>query len=266
MLQASAPPAALLLAWILTAGASAAEPMRGMTYDSIKELPDFAGPWIGRYAPQSEPPLRPEFAAAWHEATARIAEATRNGVDPADLGLQRSYCKPPRFAGFNKNDAHDYFEFLFTPGRVTITNELGLIRRIRLDAGPLPAKLEESNTGTSIAHWEGQTLVVETGGLKSDTRLFRGPAALKLTLGKNARVLERISLKEPDVLEIVVRITAPDLLTAPWESTLQYRRKPAHVIHEISTCVDEDRSFDDATGKERFDLTPPPDLPPPPSR
>jgi hypothetical protein len=35
-------------------------------------------------------------------------------------------------------------------------------------------------------------------------------------------------------------------------------------MFEISTCTPNDRSYDQATDKERFDATPPPDLPPPP--
>jgi hypothetical protein len=143
---------------------------------------------------------------------------------------------------------------------VTITNELGLIRRVALVTRPLPADVEETNAGTSVGHWEGDTLVIETAGLSRTATLFSNP------LGRNARVLERISLREPGVLQIVTRLTAPELLSAPQETTTFYRHYPGHVFREISTCVEGDRTFDNDTGRERFDLTPPADLPPPPSR
>jgi hypothetical protein len=46
-------------------------------------------------------------------------------------------------------------EFLFTPGRVTLTNERGLIRRIYTDGRPMPTGVNPTNTGWSIGRWEG---------------------------------------------------------------------------------------------------------------
>ena len=36
--------------------------------------------------------------------------------------------------------------------------------------------------------------------------------------------------------------------------------------NEITFCADDDRSIEPGSGKQRFDMTPPPDLPPPPGR
>jgi hypothetical protein len=240
----------------------------GMSWDSIKALPDFSGSWIGLPRAPDWPPLRPELLAAAQQASAQYMKSIDQGVDPAEAGLINVYCRPLRFRGSNQNDVHDHFEFLFTPGRVTITNELGLIRRIRLDVAQLPDELEASNAGTSVGHWEGQTLVVETAGLKPDTNfMMSGNHPIKaLEMGRNARIVERIALQPSGQLQIAVRITAPEVLTMPWETVVEYRRDPTHVFHEISTCVDDDRSFDNKTGHERFDLTPPAGLPPPPSR
>jgi hypothetical protein len=38
------------------------------------------------------------------------------------------------------------------------------------------------------------------------------------------------------------------------------------VANEITWCTEYDRSIEPGSGQERFDLTPPPDLPPPPLR
>jgi len=46
--------------------------------------------------------------------------------------------------------------------------------------------------------------------------------------------------------------------------TLAFRRDREHVFHEASHCAHDDRSVDPETARERFDLTPPADLPPPP--
>jgi hypothetical protein len=74
-----------------------------------------------------------------------------------------------------------------------------------------------------------------------------------------------MSLKDADTLEIVMRLDAPEALTEPFTTTFVYERDHGHRFHEQSDCVDEDRAIDPASGSQRFDLSPPADLPPPPS-
>jgi len=237
---------------------------QGLTWDSIKQLPDLRGPWAGILDPgipsrssakRASPPLKPEVLARLQQKRTKIGA----GVDPSEFLGNRpvAFCGPSVFRGSN-GGFDDYFEFLFTPGRVTITSELGLIRRIPLDGRPLPTNPPETNAGTSTGHWEGRTLVIETTGIRHD---YPYPEE---GLGRNVRIVERISLKAPDVLQIVTRTTAPDVYTAPFESTALYRRDRAHVMQEVKICGAHDRSVNEATGHERFDMTPPPDLPPPP--
>lgn len=90
---------------------------------------------------------------------------------------------------------------------MTIANESGLVRRIPLDARPLPADLEESRSGTSVAHWEDRTLVVETGGLDHEAPFIPGPVGIKI--GRNVSTVERISRADQDTLEIAQRMTVP---------------------------------------------------------
>jgi hypothetical protein len=234
---------------------------------AVAALPDFSGWWYWETAADGEFPL-PFADAPFKDEIAKQVDVVRESFrqarlpDLADLGIdqRRAYCVPPRFAGFN-GGFEDSIEFLFTPGRVTITNEGGLIRRIALDA-TLPAAVEESNAGTAVAHWEGQTLVVETIGTHGEA------ATGALRPGRNVRYVEHISLREPEVLQIVVRITAPDVLKAPYETTLVYRRDSNHVYHDgslsMNSCLENDPSIDPVTGRQRLDMTPPPDLPPPP--
>src|SRR4030095_8966695 len=100
--------------------------------------------------------------------------------------------------------------------------EMGVVRRLYLRATPPPDALDESNAGTSIARWDGQQLVVQTTGLNSSARVIVGAAGTEL--GRNARMDERFSLPQPDVLEIITTVTAPDLYTAPVTTTNRYRR------------------------------------------
>jgi hypothetical protein len=186
------------------------------------------------------------------------ALANDKGGDP------KRWCRPPQFVGYNGGFV-DMVEVLFTPGRVTLTSEMGLIRRIYTDGRALPPDPEPSNMGTSIGHWEGNTLVVETIGLNPES-LFPGIAPGAPKIGRDARVSERISLKDPNTLQIETTLVAPDILTAPDKRTRSYARAPRHVLREVTFCADNDRSIDPNSGKQRFDMTPPADLPPPPPR
>jgi hypothetical protein len=198
------------------------------------------------------------------EAVTRFVSNVREGRMPADRG----YCTPSAFTGplgygmapmgaFPVN-----FEILTSPGRLTLIDEMGVVRRLYLRDTPPPDALDESNAGTSIARWEGSQLVVQTTGLNPAARVIIGAPGTEL--GRNARIEERFSLPQPDVLQIVTTVTAPDLYAAPVTTTNRYRRDANGIMFEISICSPDDRSFDQATGKERFDATPPGDLPPPP--
>ncbi len=151
-------------------------------------------------------------------------------------------------------------EFLFTPGRVTVTNERGLLRRIYTDGRAMPAVIDATNTGLSIGRWEGQTLVVETRGI-NPLALYGG-----VPIGSHVRITERIFLKDPGTLQIDLVTEAPDVLTQPDRRTRLYTRVEKMMASDITFCTEYDRSIEPGTGKQRFDLTPPADLPPPPPR
>jgi len=241
---------------------------------SAESLPDFSGWWIWDYTATNDFPaislpgpfpFKPEIQARVEQRMQELGDMFVRAVasdasyeDGARLTevLAQNYCLPPRFIGAQASEGA--VEFLFTPGRVTILDEVGLVRRVMLDQ-PLPAEPTESNAGTSVGHWEGQTLVVETTG-------FDGESQINLEgLGRGARSVEHISLKEPDVLEIRLALTAPEIFSEPYEHTYVFRRDADHQFADASHCKSNDRSVDPVTRQDRFDLTPPPDLPPPPS-
>lgn len=240
--------------------ANADEP--GMTYESITELPDFGGWWyldldsnnvgesLGVVFRAYTPLLKPEIAE-------RLNAPRTSSDTEAQQQDRLNQCSPMIFTGLN-GGFEDSIEFLFTPGRVTITSELGLLRRVFLNR-PLPVNAGESKMGTSVAHWEGSTLVVQTTGIDRNGSLMSG-----VMIGAEARIVERISLTNNNTIEIARRVVAPAVLTAPSETTLVYLRDTDHVFNEASHCEQDDRSIDPESGAQRFDLTPPADLPPPP--
>ena len=221
-------------------------------------LPDWSG-WWGHGVPLPEelqrnpPPLKPEIRAGM-----LAAQGGNSALDPV------LYCRPPQFTG-STGGFTEAVEFLFTPGRVTITNEMGLIRRIYTDGRPLPADPDLTNTGFSVGRWEGPTLVVDTVGINPRAR-YPGSVPGAPAIGTNVHITERIFLKEPATLQFDIVTEAPDVLTQPDRRTRLYTRVPKSAANEITFCSDDDRSIDPASGRQRFDMTPPADLPPPPAR
>ena len=245
------------LAALLASAAMAQAPeLPGSTYASIAKLPDFSGWWATSTAltpalRASPPPLKPEVAAR--------ARATNPDADPL------RYCRPAVFTG-SSGGFTEAVELLFTPGRVTLTNERGLIRRIYTAGQTAPPDLDPTNTGLSAGRWEGETLVVETTHINPNALLLSGSIGAGVPIGENARITERISLQSPDTLTFDVEVVAPDILTAPYRRTQRYERLPKAVANEITFCSDYDRSVDQTTGAQRFDMTPPAGLAPPPPR
>ena len=230
--------------------------LAGATYDSIKSLPNWSG-WWGLEGPMSveiqrtPPPLKPDLM------NAMLKQGTSN-----DGGFRNLYCRPSEFTGYSGGFVESV-EFLFTPGRVTLTNESGLVRRIYTDGRPLPKDVDSTSTGMSVGHWEGPTLVVETMGIDPKA-FYPQPYVGALPIGRNARVVERITLRDADTLVFDIATTAPDIFTATDKRTRVYSRVPKRTAQQISFCTDFDRAVDPKTGKQRFDMTPPADLPPPP--
>lgn len=229
----------------------------GMTYESLRELPAFAGWWEYRgelfsaMLARNPPPLRP----------ADLEKLRAARVDPdADPDALR-FCRPPQFLGAS-GDLPVNMEVLLTPGRVTITNEGGLIRRIHTDGRPLPAEVEPSSAGYSVGRWQGDVLVIETVGIDPDAT-FPPRAPGGSAIGRQAKITERISLESDGTLVFDVTIEAPELFTAPDRRRIPFARSTQTAARELSACGRFDRAIDPVTGLQRFDLTPPTDLPPP---
>lgn len=74
-----------------------------------------------------------------------------------------------------------------------------------------------------------------------------------------------MSLSGPDILEVNATTTAPEVLVAPMTGVNRYRRRPDRLFTEFNVCIERDRAYDPAQRRERFEATPPADLPPPPA-
>jgi hypothetical protein len=136
-------------------------------------------------------------------------------------GLPRLMLNPMRFRIWQR------------PGIVTIAFEWNrMLRQIDLRGIDTPPPLVPTMLGVSRAHWEGDTLVVQTDNL-SDRTLIDGlvPHTDELQL------TERIRLQSPDRLEDRFTIQDPKYFTHPWEATIVYVRRPDASFPE-DVCLD----------------------------
>lgn len=98
-----------------------------------------------------------------------------------------------------------------SPGYVIIQNQSNNdIRIIPLSGGELPDSIRFWE-GVSRGHWDGNTLVIETGNFRD-----RGPSDFPFGATENMTVVERISYLDEKTLRYEYTVTDPSTWTRPW--------------------------------------------------
>lgn len=194
----------------------------------------------GRGPGRAGPSLTPEYAAKAQATQAARAEEARLTAN----------CLPPGLPGIMGQPYP--MEFLLTPGQVTIVIEAyNQIRHIYTDGRPLPEDPDPTFYGTSIGHWEGDTLVAESVGFADIARGLSFPYSDKM------KIVERFRLTEPDTMSIETTIVDPEALTAPYSmGTRTLTRHRSWTIAEY-ICEENNRNYVDASGKEGVNLSNP---------
>ena len=214
--------------------------------------PDFTGTWERypqpgetpdpRYAPSAipDPPLKPEYKAEWQAAQVKLAQRLEEGQPAGDNYV---HCirdgMPAMMMGMFP------MEVFQRPEQINITQEaFNQTRRIYLgEKLPRWDEVDPSFYGRSVAHWERDTLVVETIGIKDDVQFRWTPhsEAMKIT--------ERISLLAPDILQDQISIE-DSYLEKPWTYSYTFRRTPGYKLLEY-VCEDN-REYVDEEGRQRL--------------
>ena len=83
----------------------------------------------------------------------------------------------------------------------------------------------------------GNTLVVETVGVKESSRFRTVPHSRKM------RITERMRLVNDEILENQVTVDDPEYLAKPWTWTWMYKRWPGYKIEEY--ICEDNRYFED---------------------
>jgi hypothetical protein len=193
----------------------------------------------GRAGRGGGPSLTPAYAA---KAQARV-------TSPAD-DAQAANCLPPGLPAI-MNQPYP-MEFLLTPGKVTIVIEAYTqVRHIYTDGRPLPTDPDPLFYGTSVGHWEDDTLVVETVGLAQVPRGLAFPYSEKL------KVVERFRLTGPDTMTVETTLIDPEAFTVPYSmGTRTLARHRTWTIAEY-ICEENNRNFIDDKGSAGVKLSNP---------
>ena len=140
-------------------------------------------------------------------------------------------------------------EVLQSPGQVTIIAEaFAQVRRIYLNEKQIAFEdAEPLFWGHSVGHWEGNTLVVNTIGLKDSVRVGGAPHSPQMQIN------ERIKVTSADTFEDQITVIDPVYLTGPWTWTYKYVRRKDYKINEY-VCEDNRLYLDPATGQQKLRL------------
>jgi hypothetical protein len=159
--------------------------------------------------------LKPEYDQRYK---ARLAALAKGEAEGEPLATASTLCLPSGMPGTMLG---------FAPLDIVATKKTVYVfadgwdppRRIFMDGRSIPSlvDLEPSFAGYSVGRWEGNTLVVDTAGVKTRTTIDNVPHSDAL------RINERIRLLDDDTLEILFTMTDPNVFMAPWIVTRQYK-------------------------------------------
>ena len=194
-------------------------------------------PLVGDY---NNPILRPEAA----EVVKKNGEYSESGHDfPNPSNQCGAYAPPYLFTnqqGMDILETKDEIVILYTQDHT--------VRHVRLNANH-PSKLAPTAMGDSVGHYEGDTLVVDTIGIKVEPYTvvdrFGTPQSEAMHLVERYRLIDAAEAQAaldrhtkttgltgpltidptyPKGLRIELKIEDPKTYTAPWSANVTYRR------------------------------------------
>lgn len=196
--------------------------------------PDLSGVWAmfwhdhpgGRFGA----PIDPKLSAKGQKVVDDFA-ATHD-LDKYDPG---AYCVPAGMPTEMFGLGGYYYEIIQQPKQITVLVENDMqVRRIHTDRRTPPPDYPHTRGGYSVAHWDGDTLVV-------DTSLIKAWPTERWPHSDNTHVIERITLRKATNADLKLQpgltekrlgdtvmvdkltMTDPDMYDAPQSVTLFFR-------------------------------------------
>ncbi len=213
------------------------------------QAPDISGTyWAAEYHAKiqvvggGDLPLTPKGKEAYEKNMAGLK-------DGSTTDTARKFCVPD---GLPRVLATPYpFEIIQAPpGQVTIIHELNHQVRVVAMGKPMPTSREQTvfpfYNGHSIGHFEGDTLVIHTGGFNEKTYIDAtgAPHTDEMT------TLERIRRISPTQIEDVITIHDPQYYTRDWQARFVYTLR-SDVRLEDYVCGEPHRDLASVGGVRR---------------
>lgn len=136
-------------------------------------------------------------------------------------------------AGYN-----NAYRFMQTDNTFSIVYEMiHDVRTIHLDKSEHIDERIKLWMGDSVAHWEGDTLVIETKNFNDRGMLANSMAGGRLKgvpISEDFHVVERFTRVSADTIIWEARVTDPEHLTAPFTISMPLTRDPEYVMYEYA--------------------------------
>jgi hypothetical protein len=195
--------------------------------------------------PPAQPLVKEPYRTEWQARIKAIREADAKGQPLANNAVA---CLPDGMPGMMT--AVFPMEILQSRGQITIIEEAYTqVRRILMDR---PQKalddIEPGFYGHSVGRWEGDTLVVDTIGIKENVRYQSVPHS------KEMRIRERMRLVAPDMLWNEITIEDAAVLEKPWVFTFAYQRMKDYTLLEY--ICEDNREYADDQGFQKIRVDP----------
>jgi hypothetical protein len=120
-----------------------------------------------------------------------------------------------------------------------IGDQPGLFRLVPTDGRPHRTDVDPSYYGDSIAHWEGDTLVVDVNQLSDETWLAGGDAGSGYFHSDALHVVERLS-REGNALHYQATAEDSNVLTKPWVMTPATLVLTDDMVYEQPICEERE--------------------------
>ena len=182
---------------------------RGIELTSDKRTALIVDPPDGRLPPMTEAAVQARAERrAYQEEHRYDSYENRSLADRCIMGFNSG--PPMRSSAYNNN-----VMIFQTPGYVTILNEMVHNARVIPIDGDTAKPPFPQFAGVSRAHWEGETLVIETTQFRGGQSGGTGP---------NMHLTERLTRIDPDTVAYEFTVSDPTVYTAPYTVMMPFRR------------------------------------------
>ena len=165
----------------------------------------------------------------WSKDQMKVRMANGGRDDP------HAHCMPPNYP--RAWTLPQYTKIVQTPALMVMLHEFNAAyREVYLDGRPLPDDPNPTWNGYSTGHWEGDTLVIETNGIRDDMWLdIQGSP-----ITSNAHVTERLSRPDFGTLRVELTIDDAKAYTKPFTVSFDMAIEvDSQMLDEI--CLDDEQ-------------------------